>query len=142
MSTFGFLLGTLGGIACLIGGTFGDVSPEITDYLTKQTHKHLPDYADFIIAVVSKTAEMGGLSIIIGSFVAYFFTEIPGRILMFIGFASGLPAAAMVMYTGIEQGALEFTMTSVRNFALKQGLGFIGVIMSFSGFIFIRKTGG
>ncbi|MHA2282870.1 MAG: hypothetical protein ACXAC5_18670 [Promethearchaeota archaeon] len=115
------LVGRVGFLGTLITLLYGFVSPEIQQVLS------------IILTVFSIIAAGGGISVIIGAFVAGYSSDFAGRLIVGLGIGAGLISLIILVFTSIIGGSTINELSSILLTTFNNAFGLAGVIISIIG---------
>ncbi len=112
------VLGRLGFLGTLITLLYGNVTPEIQQIL------------EIILTIFSYIAAGGGISVIIGAFVAGFSSDFVGRLIVGLGMGASLISLIILLVTSIIGGSTINNLLSILLTTFNNAYGLAGVVIS------------
>lgn len=112
------VVGRLGFLGTLITLLYGNVTPEIQQIL------------EIILTIFSYIAAGGGISVIIGAFIAGFSSNFVGRIIVGFGIGASLISLIILLVTSIIGGSTINDLLSILLTTFNNAYGLAGVVIS------------
>ena len=112
------VLGRLGFLGTLITLLYGNVTPEIQQIL------------EIILTIFSYIAAGGGISVIIGAFIAGFSSDFVGRLIVGFGIGASLISLIILLVTSIIGGSTINDLLSILLTTFNNAYGLAGVVIS------------
>ncbi len=112
------VVGRLGFLGTLITLLYGNVTPEIQQIL------------EIILTIFSYIAAGGGISVIIGAFVAGFSSDFVGRLIVGLGMGASLISLIILLVTSIIGGSTINNLLSILLTTFNNAYGLAGVVIS------------
>lgn len=112
------VVGRLGFLGTLITLLYGNVTPEIQQIL------------EIILTIFSYIAAGGGISVIIGAFIAGFSSDFVGRLIVGFGIGASLISLIILLVTSIIGGSTINDLLSILLTTFNSAYGLAGVVIS------------
>ena len=112
------VVGRLGFLGTLITLLYGNVTPEIQQIL------------EIILTIFSYIAAGGGISVIIGAFIAGFSSDFVGRLIVGFGIGASLISLIILLVTSIIGGSTINDLLSILLTTFNNAYGLAGVVIS------------
>jgi len=112
------VVGRLGFLGTLITLLYGNVTPEIQQIL------------EIILTIFSYIAAGGGISVIIGAFIAGFSSNFVGRLIVGFGIGASLISLIILLVTSIIGGSTINDLLSILLTTFNNAYGLAGVVIS------------
>jgi len=112
------VVGRLGFLGTLITLLYGNVTPEIQQIL------------EIILTIFSYIAAGGGISVIIGAFIAGFSSDFVGRLIVGFGIGASLISLIILLVTSIIGGSTINNLLSILLTTFNNAYGLAGVVIS------------
>ncbi len=112
------VVGRLGLLGTLITLLYGNVTPEIQQIL------------EIILTIFSYIAAGGGISVIIGAFIAGFSSNFVGRLIVGFGIGASLISLIILLVTSIIGGSTINDLLSILLTTFNNAYGLAGVVIS------------
>jgi len=112
------VVGRLGFLGTLITLLYGNVTPEIQQIL------------EIILTIFSYIAAGGGISVIIGAFIAGFSSNFVGRLIVGFGIGASLISLIILLVTSIIGGSTINNLLSILLTTFNNAYGLAGVVIS------------
>lgn len=112
------VVGWLGFLGTLITLLYGNVTPEIQQIL------------EIILTIFSYIAAGGGISVIIGAFIAGFSSDFVGRLIVGFGIGASLISLIILLVTSIIGGSTINDLLSILLTTFNSAYGLAGVVIS------------